>query len=101
MTDTRRILALLFLPSACLAALSPSEQSALQKLDSNRVIAGTQQFSTGIIRTRSGAGAGTVVAGSEEEHASANVIEQDMKQLGLKTRQEPFAARAYQYGESR
>jgi Zn-dependent M28 family amino/carboxypeptidase len=89
----------LLAPALCLAALSPEETALLGKLDTNRVITDMRRISTGIIKTKSGAGAGTVVAGSTEEAALANVIEQDLKKLGVPTHQEPFAVRAYQYGE--
>jgi Zn-dependent M28 family amino/carboxypeptidase len=95
----RRVTVVFLLPVACMAALSPSEEATLNKLDTGRVITNLQRISTGIVKTRSGAGAGTVVAGSEEETALAKVLEQDMKQLGLTTHQEPYAVRAYQYGE--
>ncbi len=89
----------LLLPGFGFAELTPAERAALGKLDSARVIADLQRYSTGVVKTRSGAGAGTAVAGSAEERTLAAAIEQDMKKLGLKTRQEKFPVRAYQYGE--
>jgi Iap family predicted aminopeptidase len=94
-----RILLLLALASGLRAQISPAEQKVLDSLDTARVSAQTRQFSEGVVKTRSGAGDGTAVAGSAEERMLADAIAQDMRKLGLSVRVEPFAVRAYTFGE--
>ncbi len=81
------------------AQITESEKNTLAKLDAARVMTDLQRLSTGVVKTRSGAGAGTAVAGSPEEKELADVIAQDMKKIGLTVHQEPYAVRRYEYGE--
>jgi hypothetical protein len=81
-----------------LAQLSSSEQKILETLDASRATEGIRRLSTGIVKSPSGAGNGTAVAGSPEEKELANYVEQEMKKMGLNVKQEPFPVRHYQYG---
>ncbi|MGD1094383.1 MAG: M28 family peptidase [Bryobacteraceae bacterium] len=86
-------------PVMAFGELTEAEQSVLSRLDTARVIADLQRLSEGVIKTRSGAGAGTAVAGSPEEKALADTISQEMKKIGLTVRQETYPVRRYDYGE--
>jgi hypothetical protein len=78
------------------AQLTPAERAFLDRLDPSRVIAMIKHLSEGVVKTRSGAGAGSALPGSVEEKALAAVIEQEMKTLGLDVRQEQFPIRRYE-----
>ena len=80
------------------AQISAAERKVLDSLDPARVTAQIRFLSEGVIKTPSGAGNGTAVAGSAEERALADTIAQEMSKLGLKVQREPFAVRAYTYG---
>jgi len=80
------------------AQISSAERTVLDSLDPSRVAAEIRFLSEGVIKTQSGAGNGTAVAGSAEERALADVIAQEMSKLGVNVRREPFAVRAYEYG---
>ncbi len=92
------LLAAIVTPLAANAQISVSEQKLLNSLDAARVASQIQFFSEGVVKTPSGAGDGTAVAGSAEERTLAQAIAQEMKKIGLQVRQEPFAVRAYDYG---
>ena len=91
--------AALTLPGLTLCQLGESEKTLIAKLDTSRVVSDLQRFSTGLIKTKSGLGAGSAVVGSPEERLLADAVEAEMKKLGLKTHQEKFPVRAYSYGE--
>ena len=80
------------------AQISGTEQKVLESLDASRVAAQIRFLSENVIKTTSGAGKGTAVAGSAEERALSGVIAQEMSKLGLQVKREPFAVRAYEYG---
>ncbi len=87
-------------PCTASAQLSSAERALLARLDVARTTAVTRRFSEEIVDNRSGAGAGSVVAGSPDEKLVANVIEQEFRKMGIASvRQEPFPVRHYQYGE--
>ncbi|HLH00063.1 MAG TPA: M28 family peptidase [Bryobacteraceae bacterium] len=85
-------------PVGLQAQISNAEKNVLDSLDTSRVTAQIRFFSEDVIKTPSGAGNGTAVAGSAEERALADVIGQEMSKIGLSVRREPFAVRAYEYG---
>ena len=88
------------LPCSASAQLRPAEQALLDRLDVTRTAAVTRRFSEEIVNNRSGAGAGSVVAGSADEKLVADVIEQEFRNMGITSvRQEPFPVRHYEYGE--
>src|SRR5579872_7487527 len=80
------------------AQISSPEQKVLDSLSPSRVTAQIRLLSEDVIKTPSGAGSGTAVAGSAEERALADVIAQQMSKLGLQVKREPFTVRAYEYG---
>ena len=80
------------------AQVASDETAMLQKLDVNRTLAMTRQLSEDIVKNNSGVGAGSAVAGSADEKALADFIEQQLRAIGLKTRQEYFPVRHYEYG---
>jgi hypothetical protein len=94
------VLALAVAASAAMAAdTTPEERAALARLDVPRTLALMKQLSDDVVKNRSGAGAGTAVAGSADEKALADFIEGRMKVIGLDVRQERFPVRHYEYGE--
>ena len=82
--------AALTLPGLTLCQLVESEKALIAKLDTSRVVSDLQRFSTGLIKTKSGLGAGTAVVGNPEERLLADAVEAEMKKLRLKTHQEKF-----------
>jgi Iap family predicted aminopeptidase len=92
------LFAAILTPFAAHAQISGGEQKLLNSLDAARVASQIQFFSEGVVKTHSGAGDGTAVAGSAEERQLADAIAQEMKKIGLEVRREPFAVRAYEYG---
>jgi Zn-dependent M28 family amino/carboxypeptidase len=92
------LLAAILTPFAADAQTSSAEQKLLNSLDAARVASQIRFFSEGVVKTHSGAGDGTAVAGSAEERQLADAIAQEMKKIGLQVRREPFAVRAYEYG---
>ncbi len=83
------------------ADTSPEERAILQRLDVARTLALMRQLSEDVVKNQSGAGAGTAVAGSADEKALADFIEQRLNALGLTVHQERFPVRHYEYGEVR
>ena len=75
------------------AQVVPDEAAMLQKLDVNRTLSMTRQLSEDVVKNNSGVGAGSAVAGSADEKALADFIEQHLRGIGLKTRQEWFLVR--------
>ena len=96
---TNALILLVLVPGTVLADLTPSERQLLDQLDADRTASMIRHISEGIVRNRSGAGSGTAVAGSQDEQALADAIEQELKGLGISVRQEPFPVRHYEYGE--
>jgi hypothetical protein len=92
------VVALVLAPSLA-GDTTPDEQAVLARIDVQRALATMKQLSEDIVKNRSGAGAGTAVAGSADEQALADFIEQRMKSLGLEVHQERFPVRHYEYGE--
>ena len=90
---------LILVPAEALADLTPAERKLLDGLDADRTASMIRHVSAGIVKNRSGAGIGTAVAGSPDEKALANAIEQELKRLGISVRQESFPVRHYDYGE--
>lgn len=89
---------------ACLAAaapaaadVSPDEQRVLDGLDAARTLADMRLLSASSDGIAQGVGEGSVVAGSPEEAALAEVIARRFRELGLATRVETFPVRAYRY----
>src|SRR5262245_22492564 len=80
------------------AQVAPDEAAILQKLDVNRTLTMTRVLSEDIVKNDSGVGAGSAVAGSADEKKLADYIEQQLRGLGLQTRQEFFPVRHYEYG---
>ena len=78
---------------------TPDEQAVLTRIDVQRALATMKQLSEDVVKNRSGAGVGTAVAGSADEQALADFIEQRMKALSLDVHQERFPVRHYEYGE--
>ncbi len=79
------------------AEITPAEKALLARLDVTRALAMVRHLSQDVVTTRSGAGAGTAVAGSVEEKALADAIEQELSRAGLAVRQERFPVRHYEY----
>jgi Iap family predicted aminopeptidase len=84
-----------------LAAQPPSadERAVLDTLDVGRTLERMKWVSEEVVRNRSGAGAGTAVAGSDDERRLADFIEGELGRIGLSVRRETFPVRAYDYGE--
>src|SRR5215468_5074203 len=92
------IVSLLALASLPAAQVMPDETAMLQKLDVNRTLGLTRRLSEDIVKNNSGVGAGSAVAGSADEKALADFIERQLRAIGVKTRQESFPVRHYEYG---
>ncbi len=95
------LLVLIFIGTAqsVYAQISEAERQILDSLDSSQTEALLRYLSEDVVTNRSGAGAGSAIAGSEDERALADAIENEMKDLGLKVSREPFPVRFYDYGE--
>jgi len=89
----------LWLAGPAWAAPSPEEERLLARLDTARVEADTRTLSDEIVANDSGAGAGTAVAGSEDERALGDWMAARFRELGLQVRREPFAVRVFDYGK--
>src|SRR5213593_3798229 len=81
------------------ADVAPDERTVLQRIDVSRVLATMKALSEDVVKNQSGAGVGTAVAGSADEKALADFVEQKMKAVGLAVHQERFPVRHYEYGE--
>jgi hypothetical protein len=81
------------------AQISPEEARLLESLDPSRTLALMKLLSEDVVENRSGAGAGTAVAGSGDEKLLADFIEREMAGLGFDVRRESFPVRAYDSGE--
>jgi len=89
----------LLLVGAVVGDTTSDEQAVLARIDVQRALATMKQLSEDVVKNRSGAGAGTAVAGSADEQALADFIERRMKSVGLEVHQERFPVRHYEYGE--
>ncbi len=89
--------AILCRASPAMAAISAEEQRVLDKLDAGRALADMRLIAASSDGTAQGVGEGSVVAGSPEEAALAEVIARRFRELGLATRIETFPVRAYRY----
>jgi Iap family predicted aminopeptidase len=78
-------------------AISPDEQRVLDALDARRALADMKLIAASSDGVAQGVGEGSVVAGSPEEAALAEVIARRFRELGLATRVETFPVRAYRY----
>lgn len=85
--------------AAVTADTTPAERAVVGRIDVPRTLALMKQLSDDVVKNRSGAGAATAVAGSADEKALADFIEQRMRALGLDVHQERFPVRHYEYGE--
>ncbi len=83
--------------AAAVSAISPEEQRVLDALDAGRALADMRLIAASSDGVAQGVGEGSVVAGSPEEAALAEVIAQRFRELGLATRIESFPVRAYRY----
>jgi hypothetical protein len=91
MSTTSFVLAFAVVASVpVIADTTPEERAAVARLDVPRTLVLMKQLSDDVVKNRSGAGAGTAVAGSADEKALADFIAQRMKALGLDVRQERF-----------
>ncbi|HVW70769.1 MAG TPA: M28 family peptidase [Steroidobacteraceae bacterium] len=98
----RSYLVPLLLAAGCAhAAITQEEQRILDRLDAGRVLADIRYLSQDVVKTPSGLGAGTAVAGSPEEKALADEISRKLRATGLAVRVEEFPVRAYRYGPVR
>jgi hypothetical protein len=82
--------------SACTAPCG-DEQRLLKKLDAARVLEETRLFSEAV-DDPSGLGMGTASAGSEQEAALADYVEEKFRALGLETERHTFPVRVFRYG---
>ena len=89
--------AILCRASPAMAAISPEEQRVLDALDAGRALADMRLIAASSDGIAQGVGEGSVVAGSPEEAALAEVIARRFRELGLATRIETFPVRAYRY----
>lgn len=80
------------------AGVTQDEASLLARLDASRVLADIRHLSQEVVKTDSGLGAGTAVAGSPAEKALAAQIARSLQNTGLEVRVEDFPVRAYAYG---
>src|ERR1700758_5267040 len=92
----------LLLAAGCAhAGITQEEQRLLDRLDAGRVLADIRHLSQDVVKTPSGLGAATAVAGSPAEKALANEISRKLRATGLAVRVEEFPVRAYRYGPVR
>ncbi len=91
------LLAVLCRASPATAAISPEEQRVLDALDAGRALADMRFIAASSDGIAQGVGEGSVVAGSPEETALADIIAQRFRELGLATHVETFPVRAYRY----
>jgi len=80
------------------AQLTESEKKVIDALDQNRVRSQIQYLSEGVVKTKSGQGAGTAVVGSPEEAELGQVVAAEMKKIGLDVRTEGYPVRHYTSG---
>jgi hypothetical protein len=80
------------------AEMTPAERAILNRLDVSRTLEQIRHLSENVVKNDSGVGAGSAVAGSADEKALADYVEQQLRSLGLQTRQELFPVRHYEYG---
>ena len=89
--------AILCRASPAAPAISPDEQRVLDALDARRALADMRLIAASADGVAQGVGEGSVVAGSPEEAALAEIIAQRFREFGLATRIETFPVRAYRY----
>src|SRR4051794_15369591 len=97
-------IALVLIASASLpitAAITAEESAVLQRLQIPRVLAGIRHLSEEVVKNDSGVGAGSAVAGSDDERALADDIAREMQHIGLAVHQESFPVRRYDYAPVR
>lgn len=80
------------------AQLNDKEKSVLQTLDVERVKNQIRFLSEDVVKTKSGAGAGTAVVGSPEEAELAQVVAAEMTTVGLDVHLESYPVRRYTFG---
>lgn len=78
-------------------AISPDEQRVLDALDAGRALADMRLIAASADGIAQGVGEGSVVAGSPEEAALAELVARRFREFGLDTRVETFPVRAYRY----
>jgi hypothetical protein len=84
-------------PAAGSAQLTGSEKAALDTLDVARVKNQIRFFSEDVVKSQSGAGAGTAVVGSPEETELAQMVVAEMKKIGLDVHTENYPVRHYTF----
>jgi Peptidase family M28/PA domain len=85
-------------PAPAGAQMSIQEKSVLDSLDVGRVKDQIRFLSEEVVKTKSGAGAGTAVAGSPEEAELASEVISEMKKIGLDVHAETYPVRRYTSG---
>jgi Peptidase family M28/PA domain len=80
------------------AQMSSQEKSVLDSLDVARVKDQIRFLSEDVVKTKSGAGAGTAVVGSPEETELAQAVSSEMKKIGLQVHAETYPVRRYTSG---
>src|SRR5208283_2904291 len=80
------------------AQLTETEKRVLGTLDASRVKNQLRYLSEGVVKTKSGAGAGTAVAGSPEEATLAQAVAEEMSKIGLDVHKETYPVRRYSSG---
>jgi peptidoglycan/xylan/chitin deacetylase (PgdA/CDA1 family)/Iap family predicted aminopeptidase len=81
------------------AGIAPDEREFLDRLDVDRALRETRRVSQEIVSNRSGAGVGSVVAGSADERRLADHVARSLRKLGLEVRRQTFPVRFYDYAE--
>jgi len=83
---------------AASAQISRQENSILDSLDVARVKDQIRFLAEDVVKTNSGAGAGTAVVGSPEEAELAKAVISEMKKIGLDVHAETYPVRRYVSG---
>ena len=88
------MLCLLF-SSPAQSQLTDTEKRVIGTLDASRVKNQLRYLSEDVVKTKSGAGAGTAVAGSPAEAALAQAVAEEMRKIGLEVHTESYQVRRY------
>ncbi len=79
--------------------LTQEEKAFLDRIETTRAFKEIRHISEEVVSNRSGAGAGSVIAGTEDEKKSAKYIAAFFSRLGLEVEQQRFPVRVFEYEE--
>jgi len=79
--------------------LTRAEKAFLDRIDAKRAYEQIRHVSEEVVSNRNGAGAGSVIAGTEDEKKAAKYIADFFSRLGLEVERQSFPVRVFEYEE--